>query len=237
MKRSDNMENIYYVYEWIRLDTNEPFYIGKGKRNRCYKLIRDNNSHFNNIVKSIPVAVNILHDNLDEKTALGLEVWYIREYRDIIGYNLVNITDGGEGCVIKGWNHSEETKKILSKKMKGKEKDRECRMKISKSLKNKKHSMEHNKKVKENHADFKGRNNPRAKSVICITTGKIFFTLKDGAEYYGIKNTGHIAQCCKNKRKSCGRYENKKLVWKYLIWNHGKIYRIKNDIMRRTFND
>lgn len=23
-------ENKYYVYEWIRLDTNEPFYVGKG---------------------------------------------------------------------------------------------------------------------------------------------------------------------------------------------------------------
>ena len=24
-------ENIYYVYEWIRLDTNEPFYVGMGR--------------------------------------------------------------------------------------------------------------------------------------------------------------------------------------------------------------
>ena len=31
------MENNYYVYEWIRLDTNEPFYVGKGKNKRCYK--------------------------------------------------------------------------------------------------------------------------------------------------------------------------------------------------------
>ena len=29
-----NMKNEYYVYEWIRLDTNEPFYVGKGKGNR-----------------------------------------------------------------------------------------------------------------------------------------------------------------------------------------------------------
>ena len=32
--------NEYYVYEWIRLDTNEPFYVGKGKGNRCYKTNR-----------------------------------------------------------------------------------------------------------------------------------------------------------------------------------------------------
>jgi hypothetical protein len=30
--------NIYYVYEWNRLDINEPFYVGKGKNNRCFTL-------------------------------------------------------------------------------------------------------------------------------------------------------------------------------------------------------
>ena len=35
------MENVFYVYEWIRLDTNEPFYVGKGRDNRCYKLTRE----------------------------------------------------------------------------------------------------------------------------------------------------------------------------------------------------
>ena len=34
------MEDKYYVYEWIRLDTNEPFYVGKGHGSRCYKLSR-----------------------------------------------------------------------------------------------------------------------------------------------------------------------------------------------------
>lgn len=28
----------YYVYEWIRLYTNEPFYVGKGKGDRGYQL-------------------------------------------------------------------------------------------------------------------------------------------------------------------------------------------------------
>ena len=42
--------NDYYVYEWIRLDTNEPFYVGKGKGNRWKDLIRGRNYHFNNIL-------------------------------------------------------------------------------------------------------------------------------------------------------------------------------------------
>lgn len=96
------MENKYYVYEWIRLDTNEPFYIGKGCGNRCYKLTREGNKHFNNIVKSIPTAINILHDNLNENVAFGLEIFYIWYYKDIIGYDLCNLTDGGEGYSCRG---------------------------------------------------------------------------------------------------------------------------------------
>ena len=111
----------YYVYEWIRLDTNEPFYVGKGCGNRWKDLKRGDNRHFNNIVKSIPTAVNILHDNLDEQTAFGLEVWYIREYRDVIGYKMCNINDGGEGQSLcgelnsfYGKEHTRETKHKIS---------------------------------------------------------------------------------------------------------------------------
>lgn len=70
--------NNFYVYEWIRLDTNEPFYVGKGKGNRCYFLNR--NYHFNNIVNKIPCVVNILMENLTEKEAHEYECWYIHEY-------------------------------------------------------------------------------------------------------------------------------------------------------------
>ena len=30
--------NTYYIYRHIRLDTNTPFYVGKGKGYRAYKL-------------------------------------------------------------------------------------------------------------------------------------------------------------------------------------------------------
>lgn len=119
-------ENKFYVYEWIRLDTNEPFYVGKGKDDRCYTLTRGNNQHFNNIVKSIPCVVNILHDNLEEQVAYDLEAWYINEYRDIIGYDLCNINDGGEGQTLcgelngfHGKTHTEEWKQEHSKRMSG----------------------------------------------------------------------------------------------------------------------
>jgi hypothetical protein len=102
-------EKIYYVYEWIRLDTYEPFYIGKGKGYRYKRTKRGNNQHFNNIVKSIPCIVNILHDNLLECEAIEYECWYIHEYKYVIGYDLVNLTEGGEG--VSGYKPSEKLNK------------------------------------------------------------------------------------------------------------------------------
>lgn len=110
--------------------------------------------------------------------------------------------------------------------MKGKDKTDACKEKLSKSLRGREHSEEHNRKVKENHADFNGKNNPKAKSVICLTTKKIFLTIKDGATFYNC-SASHLTSCCKGKQKSCGKLKDgTKLSWKYLIWKHNKKYRI-----------
>lgn len=71
-----------------------------------------------------------------------------------------------------------------------------------------------------------GKNNPTSKSVICITTKRIFFSINDGANYYRLKG-GNITNCCQGKKKSAGKLNGKKLVWRYLVWKHDKIYRIK----------
>lgn len=47
--------------------------------------------------------------------------------------------------------------------------------------------------------------------VICITTGKIFNSVLDGAKYYGINNENGICYCCSYKRNTCGG-----LSWMYL---------------------
>lgn len=70
-----------------------------------------------------------------------------------------------------------------------------------------------------------GKNNPISKSYICITTKRIFQSRIEGAKYYNISVNG-ISNCCKGRVKSAGKYNNKKLVWKYLTWNHNKRYKI-----------
>ena len=72
-----------------------------------------------------------------------------------------------------------------------------------------------------------GKNNPNAKSIICITTNKIFYTSKEAQNYYHCDNSS-ILKCCKGKIKSAGKLpDGTKLVWRYIIWNHNKIYKIK----------
>lgn len=256
----------YYVYEWIRLDTNEPFYVGKGHDRRWKILNRGNNKHFNNIVKSVPVAVNILHDNLDEQIALDLECWYIWQYRDIIGYDLCNIDDGGFGGSLSnetkqkisekaklrigelnpfyGKQHSEEAKMKMSEMRKGSnswenmsEEDKEKRKEtVRQKLKGREFTDETKQRMSENHANVNGKNNPNSKSVICLTTRKIFITVKDAMKEYNITGNSNIGNCCRGYKifrgekrlvKSAGKYNGKPLVWKYITWNHGKKFRIK----------
>ena len=106
------MEDNYYVYAYVRLDTNTFFYIGKGKKKR-YLNINSRSDHFKNIINKTECAVEILYDNLTEDEAFQLEVDTIYDLVfnegygiDIIGINndeyyLVNCTWGGEGASMK----------------------------------------------------------------------------------------------------------------------------------------
>ena len=154
--------NEYYVYEWIRLDTNEPFYVGKGKGNRCYILNRENNKHFNNIVKSIPVVVNILHDNLYENESYQYECYYIWYYRDIIGYDMCNIADGGENPPTLYGSDNGNFRNYWTDEQKEKQRN-----------------------VMLNRYD--GRNNPNSKPIMCIETGEMFDCAIEAKMKYNIK--------------------------------------------------
>ena len=74
----------------------------------------------------------------------------------------------------------------------------------------------------------------RSKSVICLTTKRIFCSVKEAEEYYKI-NKSCIHKCCKGyidkqgyKRNCAGKLpDGTKLVWRYLVWNHNKKFRIK----------
>ena len=104
---------------------------------------------------------------------------------------------------------SEEHKAKLSESLRGRALSEEHKAKISESHKGKCHS-------EETKAKISGANNYNAKRVICITTMTVFDTIREGANYYGIDESG-ISQCCNEKRKSAGKLsDGTKLVWRYL---------------------
>lgn len=87
-----------------------------------------------------------------------------------------------------------------------------------------------------------GRNNPRSKSFLCITTKRIFRSGVEAAKYYNI-NVNGIRNCCKGRSKYSGKLpDGTKLKWKILTWNHNKKYviKLKPEIINKTrikFND
>ena len=109
-----------YVYRHIRLDKNEPFYIGIGSDN-VYKRANDKkgrNKIWYDIAAKTDYEVEILFDNISWDDACKKEVEFISLYgKKAEGGLLSNITDGGEGTL--GLKHKEETKQRLSNIFKG----------------------------------------------------------------------------------------------------------------------
>ena len=133
----------------------------------------------------------IIAKGLTKDDAGWIETVLIAEYDTTNPDKGYNITKGGEGT--KGVNPRDYmTEEELL------ERDR----KASESMKGK----------------YCGENHPRVKSVITIINDKIFGVFdyaKQGAEYFGCVNS-HISDCCKGKRKSCGKYNGHKIVWRYI---------------------
>jgi len=112
------MENNWYVYQHIRLDKNEPFYIGIGnKKNfaRAFEFSKDKrNEIWWKIYSKTNIYVEILYESLTKTEASLKEQELIKKYgrKDLNEGSLCNMTDGGDGI----WNciRTEKTKKLLS---------------------------------------------------------------------------------------------------------------------------
>lgn len=99
----------YYIYRHIRLDKNEPFYIGLGtKKDRCttYESIYHRaythykrNSHWRKIVAKTLFEVEILFETDDYDFIKKKEKEFIQLYgrKDLETGTLCNFTEGGEG--------------------------------------------------------------------------------------------------------------------------------------------
>lgn len=111
-----------YVYQHIRLDTNEVFYIGIGSDSNYKRANNEINrtKFWKTIVKKTKFKVEIIADKISWNEACEIEKALIKKYgrKDLNNGTLVNLTDGGDGA--NGCIRTDKHKEILSKRMKGK---------------------------------------------------------------------------------------------------------------------
>ena len=110
-----------YLYRHIRLDKNEPFYVGIGSDDKYKraKTKQKRNDHWHNIVAKTNYRVDILLDDLTWQEACDKEVEFIKLYgrANLKKGILCNLTDGGDGQV--GFVFSKESKDRMSESHKG----------------------------------------------------------------------------------------------------------------------
>lgn len=113
-----------YVYRHIRLDKNQPFYIGIGS-DKSYKRAYENkpdrrNNIWNKIFNKTSIDVEIILDDLTWEDACKKEIEFISLYGRMNNGTgiLCNLTDGGEGTF--GIIVSKEQREYRSKLFSGK---------------------------------------------------------------------------------------------------------------------
>jgi group I intron endonuclease len=99
----------FYIYQHRKADTNEIFYVGKGKGTRINHT-KGRNNYWHRVVKKHGFVAEYIAQNLDEELAFLAEMECIDAYRRR-GIQLVNATDGGEGA--SGYKHTEQHKANL----------------------------------------------------------------------------------------------------------------------------
>lgn len=193
-----------YLYRHIRIDKNEPFYIGIGSDN-SYRRANETsrrNIHWKNIVKKGEYKVEILIDDLTWEQACEKEKEFIALYgrANLNNGSLCNLTDGGEGLI----NPSKETRDKKRNSMIGKNLGSsngmtklENRIKVSNSRKGR----------------FTGKESFVSRSVNCYdlqgTLVATYDSIIEAERQTGVKNP-NITKVCKGLRKTAGNF-----IWKY----------------------
>lgn len=112
--------NDFYVYEHWRPDTNQCFYVGKGRGNRSHRF-KNRNKYWQCVVGKLrrndaEVEVRLVFVGLTNEEAATKEVERIAYWRSL-GVVLTNATDGGDGS--KGYKHTKEARVKISMLLRG----------------------------------------------------------------------------------------------------------------------
>ena len=188
---------MYYVYQHRAADTNQIFYVGKGKDKRfCDKNKRGR--YWKHYVAKHGFIPEIIKNGMDEELAFLIEMECIDAYRKR-GIQLINLTDGGEGCSGYSMSHTEEQKAKWSRDRKGMTSPRkgvtlsnETRQKISESRSGSELSEAHKKAISNGLLGNKHTAKLTDDGVRFVRANRETMTHIQLAEKFGIhKNTVH----------------------------------------------
>jgi hypothetical protein len=187
------------VYRHRRLDKNEVFYVGIGKKeSRAFDMV-----HRNHIWKGIKsrseVGVEIVASDLSWELACELEQLMISEYGriDLHTGSLANLTDGGEGSL--GVKQSQESIAKRVAKNTGRKNTEETKRKMSEARKGIVFSAEHIENLRKSHL---GQKTVNGKMVVDLQTGFFYDSLRNGCLSVGVNYKAEFAKVKRGSNKS-----------------------------------
>ena len=214
-KKICRLKNIHYlcpmaiVYQHIRKDTKQPFYIGIGKTIARAKSKHSRNDYWKNIVEKYGYDIEILHIDLTWEKCCDIEKKYIKQYGRVdIGTGILsNMTDGGDG----NNNYSPEVIEKIASKKRGISLTKEHRQKISNNNGKKgkpnlwgKHTKETIEIIRE-HSTGRNHTNDSIKKQRKLKNGKPIIIFNDDVEL----RFESISSCIKDFF-NISQYNNKK---------------------------
>lgn len=190
------------VYRHIRLDKNEPFYIGIG--NSKYRATKKDsrNDIWQKIVDKTPYRVDILFDDITWEEACEKEKEFILLYgRKKDGGILANITFGGEGVL--GLAQSDEAKERARKQMLKNMANPQFVENVRKAASINGKKQAENKELRAKLME--ASNVSRRKSVYSLCDGelRLWVSLSEAARHFNT-TAGDIVKCCKLGYKAKG---------------------------------
>jgi len=212
----------YYVYRHIRLDKNEPFYIGIGTKpmeftnnsrefKRAYSK-QGRNNIWNSIINKTNYRVEIIYETDIREEIINKEKEFIKLYGNRMNKGtLVNLTEGGDG---------RDSKSMLGKKNSfyGKTHNLETRNKMSDSAKKRGKSKElidaqgwsKGLKLTEKQLQVRYNNgeNKVTKTVVSFTSGKKYYSLAEACRKENLKYRQEKDRVSKKTKTSKFYYEN-----------------------------
>jgi hypothetical protein len=233
------MNGKYYLYRYIRKDTNQPFYIGIGsKSNKEEKYIyreykraytkTNRSKYFTNIINNVDFVVEIMFETNDINLIKEKEKEFIKLYGriDLNEGTLVNLTDGGDGNFNMSNENRERLSELAHKRFIGKPLTNEHKNKISESQIGRVQTPESIKKrteTRKNNATKRGYYTPKEKiekeSIPIIQYDlnmniiKEWSSISEAARNLNVGKS-NIINVCKQKKRYKTAYG---YIWRYKV--------------------